>query len=273
MNSKPLPPHGTYARANGSPGIRPRCTCQPCNVVWRRTRKHAAANRQLGRPSIVNATPTRERLTLLRQTMTWQQIADAAGCMRTTLQDVLSGKSQVVRRRTAAAVMAIPFQAPTEPRLYVNATGCRRRLQALAILGHSLRVIAKQADTTDVRIQLVQSGRQPTLSHSLALRITAAYDVLVDTPAQSGASSTLTRRHANAKRWLGPTWWDVDEIDDPSHEPATERTPRYIALAEDCAELERQDLTRQQIAERLGVTRDGLQRALYLYKQKQVEAA
>lgn len=49
--------------------------------------------------------------------------------------------------------------------------------------------------------------------------------------------------------------------------------PRYIALAEDCDELERQGHTREQIAARLGVTRDGLQRALSLYRQKQMEAA
>lgn len=222
MTRKPLPPHGTYARANGSPGIRPQCTCPPCRKAWLRARKAAHVNRQLGRPSIVKAAPARAHLTVLRQTMTWQQIADITCCMRTTLQDIHSGKSQSIRRRTATAVMAVTAQPATEPRLYVDATGSRRRLQALAVLGHSIRVIADEASTVQARLQPIQAGSQPTVT--VAARIKAAYVPLLSTPAQEGRGSTLVRRHATAKGWLGPGYWDDDEIDDPNFIPAVAST-------------------------------------------------
>jgi hypothetical protein len=62
--------------------------------------------------------------------------------------------------------------------------------------------------------------------------------------------------------------WDDEELDKPDGQPAegwrrsTRTTRRSAKLAEDAAELIRQDYTREQAAGRLGVTKGALDRAL-----------
>ena len=39
MTDRPLPPHGSYARANGSPRYRKPCNCPPCTQTRNRRKK------------------------------------------------------------------------------------------------------------------------------------------------------------------------------------------------------------------------------------------
>lgn len=224
MTSKPLPPHGTYARANGSPGRRAACLCTPCHDKWLRTRKRYHVNRQLGRPAQVDAAPARQHLEHLRKTMTWAQIADASQVEARTLQLVGAGRQQVIRRGTLARIKAVSPVPASAPGHYLDATGFRRRLQALRVLGYSAKELAKIIGTAETRIHLICSGTQPTVRLFLATRIIAAYDNLSTVPAPEGRSSTMARRCAEANGWLGPAWWDKGELDDPNFTPAVKDT-------------------------------------------------
>ncbi|MCZ4509938.1 hypothetical protein O3Q52_17385 [Streptomyces sp. ActVer] len=214
--TKSPPPHGTYARANGCPGYREPCKCARCYVTFRRARKQYTVNRELGRPGLVDATPVREHLNTLRQTMTWQQVADATGSEYRNLKLVADGRRTQVRRSTRDRVLAVTPEPPASGK-YIDALGTRRRIQALRAIGYSTKVIAEAAGSAQARLQLISTGAQPTVRQHLAERIQAVFADLHGTPAPAGCSATVTRKHARAQGWVPPAAWD--DIDDPAAVP------------------------------------------------------
>ncbi|MEU5772643.1 hypothetical protein ABZ819_04975 [Streptomyces venezuelae] len=220
MNStaKPPPAHGSYARANGCPGYREPCKCDICHPAFRRARKQYNVNRQLGRPGLVDATPAREHLQKLQLTMTWGQIVAAGACEARNLQLIADGRRSQIRRSTLTKILAVTPQPPA-PGKYVDATGLRRRLQALRVLGWSACRLADAASSAEARIQLICSGEQPTVRQVLAVKILKVYEELSQIPAPPGRSATRTTRHALANGWAPPSAWDDDTIDDPTATP------------------------------------------------------
>ena len=81
-------------------------------------------------------------------------------------------------------------------------------------------------------------------------------------------AAARARNHARERGWAVPMAWDDAEIDKPEGKPAEgwrrepRRNHRSGELAEDAAELFRQGYTREQAAERLGVSPDALEQAL-----------
>lgn len=217
--SKPLPPHGTYARGNGSPGRRPPCPCPPCRETKLKTRKRLNVARQLGRAARVDAAPARQHLRKLRITMSWSQIQTATGCDDRGLQLLINGQRTEINRTTQDKILAVAPGAEPSPGMYIDATGPRRRLQALSALGYSGREIALRIATAEARIQKITSGSQPTVRYGLARRINALYDELSETPAPAGRSRTRVLRHALAHHFAPPSAWDDDTIDSPDALP------------------------------------------------------
>lgn len=215
---KPLPPHGSYARANGCPGYRAPCKCDTCVTALRRFRKRSKVNRQLGRPGLVDATPARQHLAKLARTMTWGQIATATGGEPRNLHLIADGRRTQIRRSTLTAIVAVKAETPA-PGKYIDATGIRRRIQALRAIGWSSNVIAKAASTAEARIQTIATEAQPTVRYVLAAKILKVYAELSQTPAPTGRSGTRTRNHAAANGWAPPGAWDDDRIDDPAAFP------------------------------------------------------
>jgi hypothetical protein len=184
----------------------------------RRGRKQYSVNRQLGRPGLIDATPARERLRRLQQTMTWGQISAAVGSEPGNLQHIADGRRAKIRRSTLAQILAVQPEAPA-PGKYRDATGTRRRLQALRAIGHSAKVIADKAGSAEARIQLISSGEQPTVRQALEVKIRKVYAELHQTPAPAGRSATRAKNHALANDWAPPGAWDDDTIDDPQAKP------------------------------------------------------
>ncbi|WP_416477068.1 hypothetical protein [Streptomyces sp. LKA04] len=216
---KPLPAHGTYARGNGSPGRRPPCPCPPCREAKLKTRKRLTVARQLGRAARVDAGLALEHLHKLRVTMSWSQIQDATGCDNRGLQLLISGKRTEINRTTQDKILAVPPGAEPSAGMYIDATGPRRRLQALSALGYSGRHIADRIGTSEVRIHKIANGSQPTVRYGLVRRIKHLYDELSQTPAPAGRSRTRVIRHAHSNGWAPPVAWDDDTIDDPKAHP------------------------------------------------------
>ena len=216
MTTKTLPAHGTYARGNGAPGYREPCKCGPCYKAMRRGRKKYIVNRQLGRPGLVDATPARQRLNELKATMTWGQICQAAGCESRNLKLIADGRRTQIRRSTLTGILAVQAEKPASGK-YLDATGTRRRIQALRAIGWSAKAIAEAAASAEARIQLISTGEQPTVRQSLAEKITKVFVELHQTPAPTGRSATRTKNHAVANGWAPPAAWD--DIDDPTALP------------------------------------------------------
>jgi hypothetical protein len=209
---KPLPAHGTYARANGSRGYRKPCKCEPCIIERRRYKKHDRASRQLGRPGHVDATQARERLLLLNQTTGWNDLAAAIEGSAANLRDIAFGRRTRIKRTTHNRIMQM--SAPPSGGQYIDATGSARRLRGLQAIGHTTYAIADGTNTTRSLIIPILDGR-PLIRRALADRITAGYRVMSQTP--GSAARSINR--AKARGWAPPAAWDDDQIDDPNAHP------------------------------------------------------
>ena len=143
----------------------------------------------------------------------------------------------------------------TEPR---DATGTRRRLRSLAVMGHSTAALAARLNVPSQTVRRLQRGNPAEVPAAIADAVAALYDQLWDV---RGTSHHAVRMMAERRGWVPPLGWDDDEaghgIDDPSAVPADWK-PRgdRRALAdriEDLAEVLAQGNTPQQAAWRLSI--------------------
>jgi hypothetical protein len=259
--TRKLPDHGTYARANGSPGRRAGCKCDRCAPVMRAAKKRQALNSALGRRARIDAAPARAWLQVIRPTMGWHSLTLATGLNWHTLQNILTGEREQISHHTHRKIMAARPANEPDPGMYIDATGSIRKLRAMQVVGHSYRAMAELAESSDSRLQKIAYGHQPTVRYSLAKKIDAAYRELAHNPPPQGRASTNTRRRAAAKRWHGPLAWDLATIDDPQvepeadqpdpelkrHELAAQRRDEIELLASAC-------ISNEEIARRVGVT-------------------
>jgi hypothetical protein len=209
---KPLPPHGTYARANGCPGYREPCKCQPCLDTRRAAKKRERVNRQLGRPAHRDAAQARARLLELNKVMGWEDIAAAVDSSGSHLREIASGRLLRIKHTTHAKIMAVRPE-PTGGQ-FIDATGSIRRVRALHAIGHTALVIADAAQTHRSRILPLLDG-YPRLRRSLAIRIESAYSQLAERPGDNARARNRSQR----ERWAPPICWNDDTIDDPNAHP------------------------------------------------------
>jgi DNA-binding transcriptional MerR regulator len=143
------------------------------------------------------------------------------------------------------------------PPAWVDPTGTRRRIQALVRVGWPLReIFTRLGYGPRSRPANVLYGRQ--VHRSTALRVAAVYDELSMTP----GPSSLAAARAAGKGWAPPLAWDDDTIDDPAAAPAGHQaggSPRG-ATVEDEAFLRQVGCSDEEIAGRLGVTVEALER-------------
>lgn len=213
---KPLPEHGTYARANGVHGRRGPCNCGPCRTIRLRVKKRNKVNRQLGRASRVPADLAQAHLKTLSETMTWPQIGTLAGCDYGNLREIANGHVPVILCSTQNKILAVQPQisAPGKP---VDATGTTRRVRGLRALGYSPAFIAKAFGFSETHVRLLSRGDQPTVRHRIAVKVAAVFAELATVPAPRSTSATMSRNYAQAHGWAPPGAWD--DIDDPAAVP------------------------------------------------------
>jgi len=215
--AKPLPAHGSYARANGSPGYRPPCACDLCRATLLAAKKKYRVRRESGRPGLIDAAPARARLQQLVKTMSHVQIKAATGCDDCNLRQILDGTRTQIRRDTLNKILSVKPEPPA-PGKYLDATGTRRRIQALRAIGYSARALAEASTAGECVIERICNG-QPTVRGVVAAKIQDAYAKLSQTPAPAGRSATRAKSYAAAQGWEPPAAWDDDEIDDPAATP------------------------------------------------------
>lgn len=230
--NKPLPPHGSTARASGSPGYRPPCKCEPCLLTRRREDKRRKYNKLAGRSPFVDPAAAQKHLQLLRRTMTLPSLAAATRTPESTLVAIEAGRRTKIHRDTHAKIMAVQQPKKADGGQYINVTGSRRRIQALAYIGHSMRTIATAANSGRMRIHTIAIGDQHTIRRDLAERIEAAYKHLVLRPASCDKFTARTRNLAKTRGWHGPLAWDDVTIDDPNAQPDTDEAPALTGFVQ-----------------------------------------
>lgn len=243
--------HGTYTRAVAS-----KCGCKPC----RGFRHRVAIERSQGVRRRVDATQSRAHLErLLNRGWTQSQIAAAAGLDQSTVSVVISGRHMHVHRDTAAAILNVRLnEMPPIPRGFIDATGTRRRLQALATLGYTLPVLARRIGVSNRNLYEITVHRWGSVRKTTATGVGRVYRELSTQPARRTRWSEQARATAAAAGWHGPMAWD--DIDDPACTPHDVHAEPELKR-DDLAELRRQEVFHlagfsvppEEIAARLGI--------------------
>lgn len=252
------------------------CRCYTCGwaVASYRDAREYAIRRGQWQPW-TDAEPVRSHIRALQACdMGLRTIAAAAAVDRKRLQAILTGRpergtgpQEKIRPAIAAAVLAVE---PTLDNLgaatIINATGTRRRLQALIAAGWPQHHLAVRLGMTDSNFGGTLRRDRTLVRTARAVR--ALYDDLWRAdPLGHGASPagvTQARNRAAANGWAPAGAWDDDTIDDLAAKPDLGgKVSRQEAIAEDAQWLiESQDYTREQAAGRLGVSRDAVNHAI-----------
>ncbi|MDK1473673.1 hypothetical protein QNO07_09595 [Streptomyces sp. 549] len=220
---KPLPDHGTTARAKGRPGSGVRgCSCPPCRRAenaYAKRRRHLA---ETGRALTVPAEPVREHLQrLITAGAGWNQLEAATGLGGCTLRRLRRGRYRRLHRSTAAAILALQPGDCAAPGRSVPAIGSTRRLRALTAVGYSRARLAIETGLDPTTIKRITAGVE-TLAAATADTIAATYTRLAHTTATPSRTASRASNDARRAGWPDPTWWeDYGHLDDPDFDPRT----------------------------------------------------
>lgn len=264
-----------------------RCRCRPCRDAAAEYERHRSRMKAYGRwEPYVDAQPAREHVKLLsEQGMGWKRVAEKAGIQSSTVWKLMYGDprrktplapSKRVRRQTADKILAVELDLADAAN--VDATGTRRRLQALVAIGWSQTRLADQLGWNVGNINSLILGRYcPRVQHDTEVRVRALYDRLWNVPpvAANGhqrGGIAHAKKVAAKRGWVPPMAWDDDTIDDPAAWPSVgSKTPANNGgrpaqdVTDDVVWLLELDpwATARQLGERLGYRhQSGVQNAL-----------
>lgn len=251
--TRPLPEHGQDDRC-----YRHGCRRDECRDAYRNTRKRADLRRAHGIPGHIEGPRVAAHLRILLDSgKTRLRIAAESGVADRTIRYILQGQREVQLANARALLAVQPL--PRKPR--IDSTGTRRRIQALATLGWPITHTADQSGISRRYAFDILSGLIPLVDRSVAERVATLYRQ----KATHAGPSAAARNNAVRKGWHGPLAWGAD-IDDPNAQPdagdSDTTLPRIAQVAEDARWLIDAGLTRDQAADRLGVSRFYIDRAL-----------
>lgn len=153
-----------------------------------------------------------------------KQAAVLAGIGRTTAARILAGTLKRIRPATEQRILAArPSLRLLPAAVMIDATGTRRRIQALIACGWSQRKLAARLPMSTGALCGLLSG--PRVRAGTAVKVRALYDELWNMPPPSGSrqdrvAASRARNYAAARDWARPAAWDDDRIDDPAGRPA-----------------------------------------------------
>jgi hypothetical protein len=240
------PSRGCYQRG---------CRAPECVLASYRYSKQLQLDHARGQRRRRDATQVRAHLQRLLANKWWEaEIARAAEITGTTIANLLAGQP-TVRTAIALRILSIPAVdiSRTELGERQDATGSIRRLQAMAVIGHTWAAVGADAGITPDRIGSIVRGITNGIRPDEARRIAATYRRLSISPGTSRQAATIARN----KGWHGPLDWD--DIDDPNCQPETwgqsrakRDSGRVVADLAAVAQLTAAGRSAQQIADELG---------------------
>jgi len=281
--------HGTRSRyVGGAAG--PPCRCDACREANRVYNSQRERQQLYGRwRPWVDAAPAREHLLRLQAAgIGRRRAAELAGVPPTVVSRLLYGKAggpprERIRPGTAARILAVdPGTATPAPGVLVDATGTRRRLQALVAAGWSQARLAGSLGMTGANFgTMLHSGGQVTAARAGEVR--DLYDRMWNRPPPQATrhekiAASRARSYAAGQGWPVPLGWDEEALDDPHGKPAegwrrgSRHTHRSADLTEDYRELARREgYTREHAAARLGVSLTTLENAILRTQRREAE--
>lgn len=264
------PSHGTPARYGRG------CHCPACTNAVRLAEGRRRLLRESGRwEPFTDPRPAREHVAaLLAAGLTRGNIAQAAGIPLPTLDHLRRGDYRTVRAQISRAILAIDPARARPDRYLVDATGTRRRVQALYWRGFTTAAMNAQTGIEASYLRALARG-VPLVTRDTRAVVAALYRRWHDQDpcphGVDGAAAARARAFARRRGFAPPGAWT--DIDDPAEAPDLgERTRRPLAVAEDVEFIRRTTgvCDRDVIAARLGVARDTLDRNLERAKHLRV---
>jgi DNA-binding phage protein len=176
-----------------------------------------------------NAEPARQHVLAVQATgMGLAVIAKHTGVNRGSLDHLLYGSHPIppavqIRTENAQALLAYwPTLDDYEDRAIIDATGTRRRMQALASAGWPSKAIHQRIQVGNM--QTFEKLRTRIKVTARLARVVRDFydDVSAKTAEEHGVEpwvASRTRTYATKNQWAGPEAWDPDTIDDPDAYP------------------------------------------------------
>jgi uncharacterized protein YerC len=250
VTTRPVPAHGTracYLRG---------CRRNECLAAHNRYLKAYKLDRLRNKPRKVDASPAAQHVqNLIARGCTRRGIADHTAAHNSTISDLAEGTRQVLLADTERSILAFRPE-PGHPAFgrWVDSTGTRRRIQALAWFGYPYRTIAAELGVSTATVAHISSGRNSTVASDLAAAVAVLYTRWITRP----GPSVITSRRAKAAGFHGPLAWDA--IDDPNSKPETktgnapEANKRDQSLADEVRHLAEGGTSAWEISTRVGRT-------------------
>lgn len=218
--------HGTHAAY-----VLDQCRCLPCkqsNRTYERTRNRAHTYGQYS--GLIDAEPARQHVRNLQATgLGLKQIERLSGVSGGVMNKLMYGHpnsdgtrrppARRVKPATAAKILNVrPGTDALAPGLPVDATGTRRRIQALVATGWSVTRLGKELGIGSANFHAMLHRDQVRLCTSRA--VTELYERLWNTPPphethRDKIAYNRAKGYAAARGWLPPLAWDEDTIDEP----------------------------------------------------------
>lgn len=214
--------------------VKDECRCRDCMDANTAASHTASREQTFGRwQPYIDAAPVREHIADLRRSgVGLTRIAKLANTSLSHIRALVStdpsGQPTTVRVRpsTADRILAIEASAASSaPGARVDATGTRRRLQALMAIGWPLQAIAAHLGRTAAN--LGRSMDRASINAETARQIAELYELIWNkrppqTTAAQRTASAKARGHAQQQGWLPPLGWDdIDNDPDPDPGPPT----------------------------------------------------
>jgi DNA-binding CsgD family transcriptional regulator len=132
--------------------------------------------------------------------------------------------SERVSAATAQRLLAVTPTMVEHLAARRDATGARRRLQALIALGHPAASLAHRLGIAPRRVSSVVYGTTATVTPSVHAAVCELYDQLWDVPPfertlAEREAAAAARALAASRGWPTPMGLDDDRIDDPAYRP------------------------------------------------------
>lgn len=193
--------------------------------------------RYRGKPYMVTHAEAEQAFALIRHCrrmgMPNRTIADQVGISESNISQMANGVryqnrgGEPVRqmwRTTWEKVMTLKFEAPTKAGARIDATGARRRMQALSCLGFSHAFMAEWLDIQKPCVwRICAPDRAKWVYFNTHRDVIHMYDKLYESsPADHGVKAGYMHRaqaEAKAKGYAPPGCWDMDLLDDPDAIP------------------------------------------------------
>lgn len=205
------------------------CGCTPCTDAYRKVAKYRNAF-----PTTMNATPVLNHINMLRRAgMGEKRIARTAQVCDATIACLIRGRpgqskpQKRIRTATAEKILAVTLQIA--PGHVVDATGTRRRLQALIAQGWGMRRLGAELGYTgrSASVRVNQWMHHEGVQKRTADRVAALYERLWDTPPPNTTRDekraiSLSKNKATKNGWPPPMAWD--DIDNDTRPPAPTET-------------------------------------------------